>query len=67
MTNEEFRKLGIGDIVKSFISDEIYIVTGNYGSHVTAVATKDLSHPSEWSLVSKVSERRWREVDESKK
>ncbi|MBD1995332.1 hypothetical protein H6G00_01635 [Leptolyngbya sp. FACHB-541] len=55
MTPEEFKALEIGDIVKGVLDADTYIVTGNYGSHVTVARTMDLTNPSEWELVLKAT------------
>jgi hypothetical protein len=58
MTNEEFEKLNIGDIVKhdglSSLNDN-YVVTANYGTRVVAVRTVDLTNPNEWNVVVKAT------------
>ncbi|MBN3949384.1 MAG: hypothetical protein HWQ38_24140 [Nostoc sp. NMS7] len=53
MTPEQFKNLKTGDIVRGVLSSHTYIVTDNYGDHVTAVRTVDLTNPSEWELVQK--------------
>lgn len=52
MTNEEFRSLKPGDLVRHKGGSSAAIVHGNYGSHVTAARTFDLTNPSEWDRVS---------------
>ena len=52
MTRYELSKLSVGDIVQGS-SGHIYVVTGNYGGHVTAVKTVDITNPGEWTLVQK--------------
>lgn len=52
MTPHQFRNLQPGDLIKHKSGGEALIVTGNYGNHVTAVATRDASNPSEWDLLS---------------
>ena len=37
-----------GTIVRHVGSERPFTVTGNYGSHVTAVATVDITNPTEW-------------------
>lgn len=37
-----------GTIVKHRGSERVYVVTGNYGDRVTAVASVDITHLSEW-------------------
>jgi hypothetical protein len=51
MTNSEFQNLKPGDIVRGKSSNELYMVTGNYGGRVTAVKTVDMTNPPEWELV----------------
>lgn len=53
MKEEDFKKLQIGDIVKGQFSGEIFVVTGNYGSHITAVKSVDMTHPQDWELIRK--------------
>lgn len=57
MTEEEFKKLDTGDIVRLHHDGASYVVTFNYGGHVTAVRTMDMTNPREWQLVSKVEKR----------
>lgn len=54
MSEEEFQKLGPGDIVVGRGASDAIIVTANYGGRVTAVRTYDLTNPSKWSLLRKV-------------
>ncbi len=53
MRDDEMKKLDSGDIVRSKVTGEAWIVTGNYGGHITAVRTADLTNPMEWDLVRK--------------
>ena len=53
MTLHEFRHLHEGDMVQSRLTGLVYQVTGNYGTHVTAVQTADITHLDEWDLVVK--------------
>lgn len=55
MTTEEMKKLERGDIVLPFGDNRTFIVTANYGNHVTAVATVDITNPPEWELVLKAN------------
>ena len=55
MTNEEFAALKEGDIVRGKSSGMAYVVTGNYGSHVVAVRTVDMTNPDEFDLVQKAA------------
>jgi hypothetical protein len=50
MTQDEFKNLSRGDIVQHVRHSEPYIVDANYGHHVTAVKTVDMSNPDEWIL-----------------
>jgi len=52
MTEEQFRKLRDGDIVRHKSEGSLpYIVTGNYGGRVTAVRSQDMTNPIEWDLI----------------
>ena len=42
----------MGDIV-IHMTGETYLVTGNYGEHVTAVRTVEMTNPLEWKVLSK--------------
>lgn len=55
MTGDEFKKLAVGDIVKSDFSDIDYVVIANYGDRMTAVRVADITNPDEWSLVRRVT------------
>lgn len=54
MKKGEFERLERGDVVKHKRDSRLFIVTGNYGDHVTAVATVDMNNPDEWEIVHKV-------------
>ena len=54
MTNLEFSRLRPGQIVRS-ASGQTWIISANYGQHVTAVQTVDISNPTEWEIVTKVT------------
>lgn len=52
LTSELMRGLQPGDIVALASSPNVtYMVTGNYGDHVTAVRSVDMTNPSEWIKV----------------
>lgn len=51
MTKQQMDKLQPGDIVRGKSSRQAYVVTANYGDHVTAVQTADLTNPDEWELI----------------
>ena len=53
MTQEEFNSLKKGDMVKHKSCPECYVVTTNYGNHITAVDTIDMTRPDEWEIVKK--------------
>ena len=54
MTNDEMKNLQFGDVVQSKIYGLGYIVTANYGSHITAIRTVDITNPIEWYLIRKI-------------
>lgn len=51
MTAEEMKQLKPGDIVKHLYDSRTFVVTGNYGGRVTAVATVDITNNAEWEVV----------------
>lgn len=51
MTKNQLKKLSPGDIVRGKFSGVSYTVTGNYGGHITAIRTADITNPDEWELV----------------
>ena len=53
MNQNIFDKLDRGDTVKHKNGTRLFVVTANYGSRVTAVATVDITNPDEWELVLK--------------
>lgn len=53
MTTHDLQNLQPGDIIVSQRTKAAYIVTGNYGTHVVAVRTVDVTHAPEWDLASK--------------
>ncbi len=57
MTTEQLRALQTGDIIQSKTTGVSYVVTGNYGDHVTAVKTVDVTHASEWRVIVKRQEQ----------
>jgi hypothetical protein len=57
MSTDELHALREGDCIQSKLTGQTYLVTGNYGMHVTAVCTVDVTHASEWTLVSRVIHR----------
>lgn len=51
MTEEDFKGLKPGTIVRGKSSGLSYVVTGNYGGRATAVRTVDLTNPDEWDVI----------------
>lgn len=51
MTNEEFKALDAGSIIRHKHASESMVVTANYGTHVVAVRTAHVTNPTEWELV----------------
>ncbi len=51
MTNDEMKKLRRGDLVAHKSGSKLYVVTGNYGDHVTAVDSVDITNAIEWNKV----------------
>ena len=63
MTQEEFNKLDVGDVVYHKDDKRVgYVVTCNYGNHVTAVRTADLTAPGEWDIHVKVTQREFPQI-----
>jgi len=58
MKIEHIKELKEGDKIHH-VSDRdiLYTVTGNYGDHVTAVKTIDVTNPSEWEIVAQAAYR----------
>lgn len=54
----EFYNLERGDIITSKLTDEVAIVTGDYGSRITAVKTFDITNPVEWSVTLKANHKK---------
>jgi len=53
MTDDEFKVLGRGDIIRHVGGGDSLLVDANYGKHVAAVRTQHVSNPREWVLVMK--------------
>ncbi len=47
---KQLYELQRGDIVRGKSSGTVYVVIGNYGSHVTAAVTADITNPKEWEV-----------------
>lgn len=43
-----------GDIIRHISGGESFIVDANYGTHVTAVTSKDITSPCEWVVLREV-------------
>jgi hypothetical protein len=48
---ESIADLKPGDIIRGKSSGQVYVVTANYGNHVTAVASADVTNPGEWLVM----------------
>jgi hypothetical protein len=55
MTEEQFKKLTTGDIVRLESNHTPYVVTANHGESITAVKTMNMTNPHEWVLVLKAN------------
>jgi hypothetical protein len=51
------RALRAGDIVRSKVTGEAYIVTAPYGERITAVRSADVTNPDEWDVVTPDTKR----------
>ena len=60
---EQMKYLERGDIVKHVNNSQTFVVTGNYGGRVTAVATVDITNPAEWELVLKARDEKSEEAE----
>ena len=49
----DLSELKPGMVVRGWRTKEPHIVTANYGNHVTAVSTIDITNPPEWEILSK--------------
>lgn len=56
-TIESISVLKVGDIIRHKSGGKAFVVTGNYGHHVTAVASVDVTNPHEWERLVKPGER----------
>jgi len=48
---ENVMQLKTVDIVRSRLTGEAYVVTGQYGTRATAVKTVDITNPIEWLVM----------------
>lgn len=53
LTGSEMEGLDVGDIVQGRRSNQVWVVTGNYGGRATAVASADITNPDEFRLLRK--------------
>jgi len=53
MDKTTFKNLRMGDLIvhKNPNAQRVWIVTGNYGGHITAVASMDVTNACEWDLI----------------
>ena len=59
MKDEDFKSLKVGDLIQHKAADSrALVVTGNYGDHVTAVRTVDVTNPIEWDILWKAKHER---------
>mgnify|MGYP001560911605 CR=1 FL=1 len=58
MTEDSFKNLQRGDIVRHKEFEQTYVVTENYKGRVTAVTSVDITNPSEWELLLKAQHER---------
>lgn len=52
MTEEQFKNLQQGDLVRGGEYRDVLQVTGNYGGFAVAVRTVVITHPGDWDLIS---------------
>jgi hypothetical protein len=57
MTNEEFKHLREGDIVRAKASGISYVICVNYGRHVSAVRTIDITNPEDFDVIEKAAKK----------
>ena len=57
MTPEEMKALQPGDLVRHPFLEHAYVITGNYGTHVTAVRQVLITNPQEWEIVPRPRKR----------
>lgn len=60
MTEEQFKSLERGDIVRHESSSDSLVVTQNLGDTVIAVRTEAMTNPIEWRLIFKAHHRKQR-------
>lgn len=57
LTASEMKGLEVGDILQGQHSNQIWIVTGNYGDRATAVCSADITNPAGFKLLRKAGKR----------
>jgi hypothetical protein len=50
MTNEQFKSLRRGDVIRNSGSSTAFVVDAHYGDFVIAMKSMHVSNPSEWVL-----------------
>ena len=50
MTNEQFKSLRRGDVIRGCGSGIAFVVDAHYGDYVIAMKSMHVSNPSEWEL-----------------
>ena len=58
MNEKQMKSLQPGDVIKHKLGNTQFVVMANYGDRVTAVRTVDMTNPSEWEIISKVTQRK---------
>lgn len=53
LTASEMKGLDVGDILQGQHTNQIWIVSGNYGARATAVCSADITNPGEFKLLRK--------------
>lgn len=53
MTDQEFDRLAVGDLIRHKGGSKAYVVQANYGSYVIAVRVAHVTNPTEWDLIGK--------------
>lgn len=50
LTEAKFKQAQPGDMLRSRTDSRVFVVTGNYGGRITAVASVDVTNPIEWEI-----------------
>lgn len=51
MTEQQFKALRLGDLIRPKGEVHSFVVMDNYGGRITAVRTVDVTNPIEWDLM----------------